>query len=568
MSAAEDNPSRELHTIRDTVEGVWVAIVLAFVLRAFLIEAFVIPTGSMAPRLLGEHWPLQCSACGYEYDYGLGQDGGGTVDRRTRSIPAGARCPNCTYPYDLGREAQYLHSGDRVLVLKYVYRFRDPRPWDVIVFKNPQNNRENYIKRLVGLPGETAEIVHGNVFVKGPDDETFRIRRKPREAQEATWQVIYDNNYRPDPGAIREAERRGRDVSPPQWITLTGQDRWDLDGLNGRKFTFAGGERAELELDAPRSHFLPWYGYNSPQAMQPPAVDRDRDICTDLKLSFMFVPTEPDAGVSLETSSFGHRFRGKISADGSAALMYKAPGEDWVRWKATSIDPMPVGEAFDVALEHVDFSLRLRIDGRTVLEVSDGGYPFDYRWLKDRMARAETDPIPAPDVRITASGGSSEIWHVGLMRDVYYTSPPQRRIPRGVAGDYARDLLGLLERYEDLSKQRWWMPMVASIGEGKPGWGTAGNPIKLRTHENRDLDEFFVVGDNSPQSLDSRSWTHAAPTLRLYDEQGEPQYRVGTVPRYCIIGRALLVYWPAGHRVPGLPGLPLVPNVGRMRLIR
>ncbi|MGC9454469.1 MAG: signal peptidase I [Phycisphaerae bacterium] len=553
MSATEQNPGREMHTIRDTVEGVWVAIVLAFVLRAFLIEAFVIPTGSMAPRLLGEHWSLQCPACGYQYDYGLGQHSGGAVGRRMQSIPAEARCPNCTYPYNHSREGRYLNSGDRVLVLKYVYNFRQPRPWDVVVFKNPQNNRENYIKRLIGLPGETIEIVHGNIFVRQPGEETFSIRRKPSKAQDATWQVIYDNDYPPDPDVMERAERDGADVRPPQWQPQAGTDRWDLSGLQGRRFSFAGGERAELRLEVPRNRFLPWYGYNSTRVMRTAAVvDEDRDVCSDLKLSVMFVPRESGARVVLETSSFDHGFRGEVDADGSVSLWHRPPGGDWSQWEQRRIDPVNLDDAVEVSLEHVDLSLKLRVGGEVVLELTDGRYPFDYEWLKARMVRADADPVPAPQVRIAAAGGASELWHVKLMRDVYYTCPPQREIPDGVAGDYARQLRRL----------------GRNVGQGRPGWGTTGNPITLRRYDDRDLDEFMVLGDNSPQSLDSRSWTYAAPTLRLYDEDGQPQYQLGTVPRYCLTGRALLVYWPSGFRLPGLPGLPLVPNVGKMRLIR
>ena len=96
------------------------------------------------------------------------------------------------------------------------------------------------------------------------------------------------------------------------------------------------------------------------------------------------------------------------------------------------------------------------------------------------------------------------------------------------------------------------------------------NPITLRKFDDSDLDEFFVLGDNSPQSLDSRAWTLASPTLRLFDDAGEPHYQLGTVPRYNMIGKAFCVYWPAGFSVPALPsGFPRVlPNVGRMRLIR
>ena len=64
--------------------------------------------------------------------------------------------------------------------------------------------------------------------------------------------------------------------------------------------------------------------------------------------------------------------------------------------------------------------------------------------------------------------------------------------------------------------------------------------------------------------------TWAAPTLRLYeDKEGtRPLYQLGTVPRYNLIGKAFFVYWPSGFRPPGLASLPIVPNFGKLRLIR
>jgi len=57
MTAPADKAKRELTAARDTVESIWVAIVLAFVLRAFMFEAFVIPTSGPARRTLGPEMP-------------------------------------------------------------------------------------------------------------------------------------------------------------------------------------------------------------------------------------------------------------------------------------------------------------------------------------------------------------------------------------------------------------------------------------------------------------------------------------------------------------------------------
>src|SRR6476620_4772498 len=53
--------------VKDTVESIIVAFILAFIFRAFVVEAFVIPTGSMAPTLLGAHMRFRCEDCGYEF---------------------------------------------------------------------------------------------------------------------------------------------------------------------------------------------------------------------------------------------------------------------------------------------------------------------------------------------------------------------------------------------------------------------------------------------------------------------------------------------------------------------
>ena len=69
--AESDQP---IDSKRETIESVAMAIILAFIFRAFIVEAFVIPTGSMASTLQGRHMDLDCPQCGYRYQAGASSE--------------------------------------------------------------------------------------------------------------------------------------------------------------------------------------------------------------------------------------------------------------------------------------------------------------------------------------------------------------------------------------------------------------------------------------------------------------------------------------------------------------
>lgn len=188
------------------------AYLLAFLLKWKVLEAFIVPTGGMAPTIYGAHADVVCENCGMKYAVGMSMPAQMPLDRR----PIHASCPNCGQPAEIGLDAPIL-QGDRILVDKII----QPRRWDVITFEFPKDRRVNYVKRLVGLPGETLELADGGVFVNGR-----RLRREPSQAQDM-WLLVCDSIW------------RAKRVLPdsPHWEPKTKSSRWKLvDG----QWTFEG----------------------------------------------------------------------------------------------------------------------------------------------------------------------------------------------------------------------------------------------------------------------------------------------------------------------------------------
>ena len=274
--AVSETQPRDETNIKETIESILIAFILAFIFRGFVVEAFVIPTGSMAPTLLGAHMRFRCDDCGYEWtvNYSTPGDGDdvtppsraddGVMDSQGRRLVDRAGnpihkvfnivCPNCGYrmqkqpDFDPDNSAVNppVHFGDRILVLKYLYLIQHPKRWDVVVFKSPDNPshydyQQNYIKRLIGRPGESVMLLDGEVYIApnvprvDPKLEDFVVQTKPRKVQDALWRVVYDNDYFPHNAASGRANGTERAWQQP-WTPRQGTSGWQP--LNDRVFHF------------------------------------------------------------------------------------------------------------------------------------------------------------------------------------------------------------------------------------------------------------------------------------------------------------------------------------------
>ena len=60
-----------------------------------------------------------------------------------------------------------IPAGSRIMGLRLYYNFKDPERGDIVIFKYPDDEKVDYLKRIIGLPGETVEIISGKVYING-----------------------------------------------------------------------------------------------------------------------------------------------------------------------------------------------------------------------------------------------------------------------------------------------------------------------------------------------------------------------------------------------------------------
>ena len=430
----------------NTFEWLITAFALAFVFRAFVMEAFRIPTGSMADTLLGAHYRLCCTQCGYKYCYGESnyrQPKGRAQGQYGRQEYS--RCPSCGY-HQATSQTESASSGDRILVLKCIYQFVEPRQWDVVVFKNPLDPTENYIKRLAGRPGETVEIIDGDVYIDG------LISRKPAKVQEELWMPIYDNDYQP----ARPEEQAFNGHTWQQPFKNADGSKWIIDVENPTIFRLAGtpDEIHRLQYDTSLGNdFRATYAYDETTDY------RYMPYCSDLMVRFWVSSSRPDglAGVSL--SKYGVDYTGQVDFAGQMTISRVSDGnEQTLATKTTA--PLTVERPTLLRFANVDHKL--------VLEFGREKLTFD-------VGRGAGDAGPRrtdiePQVWILGAG-SITLSHAALFRDLYYTarSPSSNEAGRATEGNplkLEKDQFFMLGDNSPRSEDgRWWR----SPGKGNSG---------------------------------------------------------------------------------------------------
>jgi signal peptidase I len=505
----------------ETLQSLVVAFVLAMVFRGFVVEAFLIPTGSMAPTLLGQHLLKHSDQTGQYFPVGF--------DPRRSASPGKFSDPllGRSVPLSLS-EAKRLEprTGDRVVVLKTLFPFFEPERFDVVVFKNPTDTQgisANYIKRLIGLPGETLWIADGDIFTKiGTGD--FHIQRKPEHVQRALWQRVSDSDAIPTDMLALSRPWHG-----PPWIGNQ-QGVWSYQN---RTWICNTAEPSSLVWDQKKMEIDDWSSYNMLMGKIP------QEPVSDIRVLATITPESENITASFTLQAVGHQFQWLMANSNSSLTMMTIDGE-LVKKIEFDIACFKNNEPTRVEFWHADQMMSLYVNGNRVATLEYDFSPEE----RLRFATNAADAVPVEEIagrsgkeaKLTFQfdGSPLAITRLQVDHDLYYRSS---RIP-SIA-----------------TKNPTTSGNESLVQPGSPAFGT--HPDKLAVLGE---DQFMMAGDNSAYSLDGRLW-------------GNPDEFVATqfddapfvVNRNLLIGKAWSVYWPAPNK---LGSLPIIPDFGRIRFIR
>lgn len=531
-------------TLREIFETVVFVVVLVLLLKTFVAEAFVIPTGSMAESLYGYQKIVKCDKCEHVFPVNCSSE----VDPqggRQPSFISGCFCPNCQHAMNWGSGGgPSWNSGDRVLVAKFLYdrgRLWTPKRHEVIVFKYPENPQQNntamnYIKRCQGEPGETVAIFGGdlyatkalkyahressdvpedrwkkeNMFISDtaalklfeasmsrssaaqPTPDDFVIVRKPPAEMLAMRRIVFDNDHQP-----KDLARVKR------WMSRE-NSRWTGTPV---AFTHASGSSGEP---------LEWLAYHH--------FMREEILANALRLRLPENPTgAPNDSRRLITNALGYN-------SGTGDHNQEPVGRFWVG---------------DLMIE-CDFKVTTAA-GEFVLELSKGYDRFQARFdlttgkckLVRRNSNRDETVLAEAETALKKPGSYKlrfanfderlTVWVDGKLpfADGVAYAPAHKAGPTS-ENDLEPARIGIREAAAEVTHLQLWRDTYYTLNESD---GTGIGHVTVADQPLAPIQTFYVqpghylaLGDNSAASSDSRYW--------------------GLVPERLLLGRALVVYFP------------------------
>lgn len=540
-----------MSTTRSLVEMVVSLCLAVLMFRLYALEGYMITTGSMATTLLGSHVQVTCPECDYHFAFERNGSsevlmqtpvgiGASAEDFEPQPVVPTATCPNCG---QVGISTAGLpdNEGDQLLVFKQAYTYLQPQRWEVVVFQNPEKPDENYVKRIVGLPGEQIEIKQGDVYVNQ------QLMAKPMPVLRSSCVSVFDASFEPlernewaprwivaseEPSGwvadattfeFHQPDQAGQ-TSEIDWLTYRHWIRrggkhvrkvritnppdpaWETAGIDPLQWndleqtlSYRGAmpteqrdlllaevtdsqTRKQIDQLFRLSHQMPIEDHNN-YNLRPMKTSY---VVRDLLLKFTLQMQSAQGELYLEISDGASEFQVKIDAlSGELSLNTVPPQQQPVR-RAT-LPVLDYGTAVTLELAMADGMIQCALDGEELFP----GFAYE--------KSLDFTPTATP-VRVGARSGDFAIGQLQLFRDIHYRPEEQRPV------------------------------LQAKLG----------------------LDEYFVLGDNSEQSVDSRYWPEKSVKSSL------------------LIGKPMVVHLPSRQQSLKLGGYEMqfrVPDWQKIRWI-
>ena len=565
-----DSPSDDTAWLRNMMELSILFVIAVIMLRGFLLEGYLISTGSMAPGLRGFHKQLQCPSCHYEFAFGINFDESVDPpnDGPKRLSEHYATCPNCGQASINASQAPAAY-GDQLLVHKGVFDFRRPRRWETVVFLNPANPGEAYVKRVVGLPGETLQVIDGDLFIESA------IARKDMETQRDMRIEVFDFSHRPvldewqPPWQMDEGWRMSADSL---WCNATQR----TSRLTLQNWRWAGGSHVcEVPVQCPEAE-AEWKHCVTQLNQRPISWMTRLEFDTENKVLRLRGVMPYEMQRDLLSWSDSEEFRAAIYRLG--ALSHIGPVTDRYGYNSLVSSPeYPVRDLMiDVSLSLIHppdtISVRMPLDNDVYrLEINCG--------TRTATLYSETSEQEVRTASYLQSGKLPELLRLEV-------SNFDRRVLVAINGEQAFGPVDIpVASEEALANERQFGSNLTSPGvndaarttrflnqQGRVGLAVTNGEVQVNSLRLfRDVhytpgrrkngveqpyrigaDSYFVQGDNSPVSSDSRSWPNP------------------TVPHRLLVGKPFVVHLPSkpGKLTIGGIQLPIrIPDFDRIRYI-
>ena len=378
--------------------------------------------------------------------------------------------------------------GDRILVKKYAYEFRKPKRWEAVVFFYPHNNRQIFIKRLIGLPGEKVHIRNGEIYINNV------IARKPRKVAEELLYPIYEP-HQPFKDNWQYSDKW--QIDKKKYVVDANEIEWC-------KYKHVVTNRYE-PVNNKRFFYRQQYAYPVGGGLR----------VGEIRFAIKFKMQSDSGSIHLELREGEYRFLCKINAGKPGELCKYIGEDDTTKEQVTFAGNYQKDTWYSLVFSNIDDLVTLQIDGKEIAKL-------DYAQKQQQAQRITFDTAFRWGVR-----GSFELQSAQLWRDIYYIGK--------------RDFFGGLTSFH--------IPQ----------------------------NHYFVLGDNPPNSRDSKDWqrfcfffqngisvqgdqknfphgkTRKFTDIYGYDrdipsdllrENYLSRQDAPFIPQSYIIGRAALVFWP------------------------